>query len=393
MGAWGEFRHMAMEQKRGRRQCRRLDCVDVVQPPFLVHQGQTYINFSSNDYLGLSQHPVLKEAAAASAWKLGVGAAASRLVTGNHHCHEELEQELCQWKRAPAALVMGSGYQSNATLLSALASRSSCILLDRLAHQSLIQGALASRAELQRFRHNDLDHLEHLLRSKRQLRTLVVVESLYSMDGDFAPLADILALCRLYGALLYVDDAHGTGVYGDHGRGLCEVEGDDVLVCGTFSKAMGVYGSYLLCTPAWKDFFISHCAGLIYSTALPPPLIAAIRAGIRLIPQLDRQREVLRKHCEEAGRLLRLERGRASQILPFILGGSHEALRKQEELRAEGYWVQAIRPPTVAEGTARLRITLTSQHHPAQIAGLCEVLTKGGSRCTSTSSTAGAMPA
>ena len=263
--------------------------------------GALLVNFASNDYLGLSQHPALIEAACADTESYGAGVAASRLVTGEHPAFAALEARIADAKNQTAALVMASGYQTNLTAVAALADkevagRPVTILADRLAHHSLLQGALLSGARLMRFQHNDCDHLESLLRARSGKGDfcLIVTESVFGMDGDLADLARLGALAREFDALLYVDEAHATGVFGARGFGLCEdfSEGVDVAM-GTFGKALGGFGSYLACAPEVGNFLIQRCGGLVYSTGLPPAALGAIDAALTLVPEMAAERQNL----------------------------------------------------------------------------------------------------
>ena len=256
--------------------------------------GRLLVNFASNDYLGLSLHPALIEGACAAARAHGAGVAASRLVTGEHPAFAALEARIAKAKNQPAALVMASGYQTNLTAVAALADkevagRPVTILADRLAHHSLLQGALLSGARLMRFQHNDCDHLESLLRTRsgKGDYCLIVTESVFGMDGDLADLARLGALAREFEALLYIDEAHATGVFGARGFGLCEDFSDVVDVAmGTFGKALGGFGSYLACAPEIRQFLIQRCGGLVYSTGLPPAALGAIDAALTLVPEM-----------------------------------------------------------------------------------------------------------
>jgi 8-amino-7-oxononanoate synthase len=280
----------------------------------------------------------------------------------------EVEQKLAQMKGFAAARVFGAGFLANATLLPALCDRDTRILMDQLAHRSLISGAQASVAEWKRFRHNDLGHLRQLLDQSKEAgkRPLVVTESVFSMDGD---LCDIDAVCKLaqeYQALLLLDEAHATGVFGETGMGCFHGPASGVIVVGTFSKGLGSFGAYVACSTEWAYFLDNHCAGLIYTTALPAPILAGIKAGLESVEdkpssgaQLLEKARWLRAELNSMG----WDTGHsASQIIPLILGDEQRALKMQQALLGEGVLVSAIRPPTVPIGSSRLRITLTSQH-------------------------------
>jgi 8-amino-7-oxononanoate synthase len=345
-----------------------------------------FVNFASNDYLGLSQHPALIEAACAFARKYGAGVAASRLVTGENPAFAALEARLAAAKNQPSALVLAAGYQTNLTAVAALADkevagRPVSILADRLAHHSLLQGALLSGARLMRFQHNDCDHLESLLRARSAKGDYCVIltESVFGMDGDLADLGRIGALAREFYALLYVDEAHATGVFGARGFGLCEDFADVVDVAmGTFGKALGGFGSYLACAADIREFLIQRCGGLVYSTGLPPAALGAIDAALTLVPNMARERKDLLARAEKLREALTAQGwncgASASQIIPVIVGGEAETLALGTDLERRGLLVGAIRPPTVPQGSSRLRISLSAAHRPEDIDALVGAL-------------------
>ena len=344
------------------------------------------INFASNDYLALSQHPALIAAACDYAQQHGAGVAASRLVTGEHPAFGLLEARLAAAKNQPAALIMASGYQTNLTALAALADkevqgRPVSILADRLAHHSLLQGALLSGARLMRFQHNDCGHLESLLRAQtaKGHACIIVTESVFGMDGDLADLAQIGALARNFDALLYVDEAHATGVFGSRGFGLCEDFSAQVDVAmGTFGKALGGFGSYIACSTAIRTFLIQRCGGFVYSTGLPPAALGAIDAALALVPKLAAERAHLLGQAQSLREALRAQGwdcgASASQIIPVLIGGEAEALDLAAELERRGFLVPAIRPPTVPPGSSRLRLSLSAAHTTEDIDALIAAL-------------------
>ncbi|WP_374545941.1 aminotransferase class I/II-fold pyridoxal phosphate-dependent enzyme [Rhodoblastus sp.] len=350
--------------------------------------GRELVNFASNDYLGLSQHPALVEAACSYARKYGAGVAASRLVTGENPEFARLEARIAAAKNQPAALVLAAGYQTNLTAVAALADkdvagRPVTVLADRLAHHSLLQGAQLSGARLMRFQHNDYDHLEGLLRVRTAKGDYCVIltESVFGMDGDLADLGRIGALARDFGALLYVDEAHATGVFGARGFGLCEDHADVVDVAmGTFGKALGGFGSYLACDADIREFLIQRCGGLVYSTGLPPAVLGAIDAALTLVPAMAEQRKTLLARAQALREALTAQGwscgGSASQIIPVIVGGEAETLALGAELERRGLLVAAIRPPTVPQGSSRLRISLSAAHSQQDIDTLAASLAK-----------------
>ncbi len=324
------------------------------------------LDFSSNDYLALSEHPRVVEGSQKYLERYGAGSGAARLMSGNLDIHGQLEQAIAALKKKERALLFGSGYLANVGGIPALAGRDSLIFTDRLNHASIYDGCLLSRARLLRFRHNDLDHLENLLKKEKGGKdALIVVESLYSMDGDICPLRELVDLKERYGCLLLVDEAHATGIYGPNGGGLLEEFGvsDRVdIAMGTFSKALGSYGAYIAASERLIEVMINRARSFIFSTALPPAVIGASLAAVELVrhhselrTELD-SRVRLFKECLTAGGIKSLG---ASQIVPVIVGDSGKAMGMAATLRQKGFYVTAVRPPTVPEGSSRLRFSIT----------------------------------
>ena len=352
----------------------------------LQADGRALIDFSSNDYLGLSRHPELIRRARDFAQKYGAGAGSSRLVTGEMPPFAAIEAKLAAGKSAPAALLFVSGFQANASILPALFDRTALkaepvVFADRLNHASLIQGCLAAGVRQLRFRHNDLGHLESLLErhagSGRPL--FIVTETVFSMDGDRADLPALTALAERFGAFLYLDEAHATGVLGPGGFGLAHgLAGPRCLVMGTFSKALGGFGAYAACTPALREYLVNRCPGLIYATALPPAVLGAMDAALDLLPGLDAERARVLAHAEnfrEAMNAAGLDTGASTtQIVPVILGEEERALRVARCLEEQGFLGVAIRPPTVPAGQARLRLAFSAHHAEAEVAALARTL-------------------
>lgn len=343
-------------------------------------KGRVLDNFSSNDYLGLSMHPLLRERAMEYVDRYGTGATASRLICGTMDCCLALESKLAALKGTEAALIFNSGYQANISLLPALADRRSLILSDRLNHNSLIKGAIQSRCRVIPFRHNDLNHLKRLLEEnmeKGHSRMLVVTESVFSMDGDCA---DIGAMCELaedFGAWLIVDEAHATGVMGKRGMGLaCGKKVD--LAIGTFGKAGGSFGAYAACSKKLRDYLVNCCSGFIYTTALPPAVLGAIDAALDLIPGLDEERTRLRFHADRLRAALNgggFNTGQSvTQIIPIILGDEARTVSVSGKLEENGILASAIRPPTVPPGASRVRLSLSAAHTLDQLHRLTGVL-------------------
>jgi glycine C-acetyltransferase/8-amino-7-oxononanoate synthase len=339
------------------------------------------LDFSSNDYLALSIHPDLITAAGEALNRYGTGAGAARLMSGDLQLFHLLEEATAKFKNREAALLFGSGYMANIGVIPALVSRGDVIFSDRLNHASIYDGCRLAGAKLVRFHHNDLDHLEDCLKRERgQGQALIIVESLYSMDGDRCPLAGIVQLKKRHDCMLMVDEAHATGIFGANGGGIIQeegLEGEVDVAMGTFGKALGSYGAYIAGSETLKKYLVNRARSFIYSTGLPPSPVAASLAAIDLIkkePELRRQllenSAHFKKCLQEAG--LSGEPG-PSQIVPVLVGDSRKAVKITEEFRKNDILVTAVRPPTVPEGTARLRFSVTlhqSRQELADTAGL-----------------------
>lgn len=330
--------------------------------------GRRLLSFSCNDYLGLGQHPALKEAAIAAIERHGVGAGASRLVTGDHPLYAELERRLARHRDTEAACVFGSGYLANAGIAPALVGRGDLILLDELSHSSLWTGARLSRAEVLPFRHNDAGHAADLLKQRRagHPRALIVTEGVFSMDGDRAPLSALAALAREHDAWLMVDDAHDLDL-------AAAARADVPLRIGTLSKAIGAYGGYLCASQPVIDLVRNRARTLIYSTGLPPAIVAAAIAALDLI---EREPERLALPLAKAQAFTSAAGLPLAQsaIVPVLIGEASAALAASRLLEAEGYLAVAIRPPTVPEGTARLRLAFSAAHADADVARLADLV-------------------
>jgi 8-amino-7-oxononanoate synthase len=345
--------------------------------------GTRLVDFSGNDYLGLSRHPALVARARDWTERYGAGASASRLVTGTLDVYVAVEQKLAAFKGTEAALVFNAGFQANATILPALAELfgDTIVYGDRLNHASLHHGVAAAGLRQQRFRHNDLDHLRTLLARDRDKpgRRLIVTESVFSMDGDRAPLAELIALAEEFGAHLYVDEAHATGVLGPQGRGLtAEYPRRIDVVMGTVGKALGGFGAYVAGSRALIDFLVNRCAGFIYSTALPPAVFGALDAALDLVPGLEPERTRVRDHAErfrQAAKRHNFSTGASdTQIVPLLIGGNAATLQAQARLEEQGLLGIAIRPPTVPDGEGRLRLSFSAAHNETDVARLCDAL-------------------
>ncbi len=344
-------------------------------------KGQRLINFSSNDYLGLSQHPTVIQAAITAVERYGVGATASRLVCGSFDYHHELETQIASLKETSAARIFANGYATALGTIPAVVGKNDTVILDKLAHASLIDGAKLSQARLRTFPHNKLSRLEELLRESREraphAKILIVTESVFSMDGDCCPLREMVELKDKYEALLLLDEAHALGVLGPRGLGLAEALGLQPRIdfqMGTLGKAAGSAGGYLAAKAPWIDLLTNRARSFIYSTAPPPAQIAAAMAALTLITSEEGQK--LREQLQQNITLIspNLEREHHTAIIPLILGSNENALAASENLRKQGILVPAIRYPTVPRDTARLRITVSAKHQPSQLAQLRSTL-------------------
>uniref|UniRef100_A0A3B0M0H6 8-amino-7-oxononanoate synthase n=1 Tax=Arsenophonus endosymbiont of Trialeurodes vaporariorum TaxID=235567 RepID=A0A3B0M0H6_9GAMM len=345
----------------------------------LIFEQQQYVNFSSNDYLGLSHHATIIKAWQTGLNQYGAGSGSSGHVIGFNCAHAQLEQQLADWLGYPRALLFISGYAANQSVITALMNKNDYIAADKLNHASLLEAAMLSPARLQRFAHNQPDALRHLLAINRTGKTLVATEGIFSMDGDSAPLAQLHAVTRQAQAWLLVDDAHGIGVRDHEGRGSCYLHKiKPELLVVTFGKAFGLSGAALLCDENTADYFLQYARHLIYSTSMPPAQAVALTEAVRQIRQADELRANLQCNidyfCQLANYYQLPLLNSSSAIQPLIVGSNQRCLQLSQFLRQQGFWVQAIRPPTVPAGSARLRITLMANHQLADIAQLMETL-------------------
>ena len=355
---------------------RRLRMVDHATPLVSV-DGKQALLFCSNNYLGLAEHPALAKAASDAALQSGTSSAASRLVSGSQPMHAQLETKVADWKGTESALVFNSGYAANTGVIAALAGRGDIVFSDRLNHASIIDGAILSGAKLVRYPHNDVQALERLLKQHQTagLR-LIVTDGVFSMDGDIALLAESAGMAEKYGTLLMVDDAHAGGVVGQQGRGsvdLCGVSGKAVIQMGTFGKALGSFGAYVATSQLICDYLINKARSLIFSTSLPPAVLAASAAAIALVQseegdllrqQLANNSQLFRRLLQHAGAAVP---DGCTPIIPLLVGDAALTTRFSQRLLEKGVFVQGIRPPTVPAGTSRLRCTVMASHTTEQI--------------------------
>ncbi|WP_338481600.1 8-amino-7-oxononanoate synthase [Wolbachia endosymbiont (group A) of Nomada hirtipes] len=349
---------------------------------------ESFINFSTNDYLGLSQSEVLFDAAKLSGVQFGVGSTGSRLLSGNKKIFEDLEKRIAQDKGTESALIFNSGFQANITVLASLLDQSvlgnkPIVFFDKLNHASLYQAVFLSDAEFVRYQHNDMNHLSNLLiKFKNDLRSkFIVTETIFGMDGDIVSIEEIFALSKEYEAFLYLDEAHATGIIGRNGYGLStyiNLQKVPHLVLGTFSKALGCFGAYIACSNVIKNYLINKCPGFIYSTSLSPMIIGAAAKSWDLVKHFTNQRQTLsfkaanlRNNLQNLG----FNTGNSvTHIIPIVLGDEDTVMSAKEKLLKQGLVVSAIRPPTVPSGTSRLRIALNVNHTESNLDYLVHVL-------------------
>jgi len=369
---------------------RELRRVDSAQGLRLEIGGKTFLNFSSNDYLGLANHPALKEAAIKAIGKFGAGAGASRLVCGSLAPFHELEEILAAFKKTEAALTFSTGYAAALGTITALIGKDDIVIIDKLVHASIVDAVRLSGSKLRVFDHNDLNDLETILKwadefskaesGKRKAEILVVTESIFSMDGDAAPLRKIVALKEKYGAWLMVDEAHATGIIGQNGRGLADelgVSNQIEIQMGTLGKALGASGGYICGSRALVDFLVNRARSFIFSTAPVPAAAAAATAGILLgkSNEGDARRKTLWQRGEQLNSKFKIKNSKfVSAIIPIIIGDEAEAAAAATQLRGQNIFIPAIRYPTVARGAARLRVTLTAAHTEAEVSELAQAL-------------------
>ncbi len=370
---------LAEREAGGLRRSRRL--LESPQRARVTVDGREYLAFCSNDYLGLAADPRLSAAANEGIARYGVGSGASHLILGHSTAHHELEEALARFVRQPRALLFSTGYMANMGVVSALTGRGDAIFADRLNHASLNDAALVSRAAFKRYAHNDLDALERLLKTTPARRRLIVTDAVFSMDGDIAPVAALLELCERHDAYLFIDDAHGFGVLGEAGRGTlahCNVASKRIIYMATLGKAAGVAGAFVAGDETLIETLIQNARTYIYTTATPPLLAHALLTSLQIMATEEWRRERLRALVAQ------LTAGLAAApwqlmhsdtpIQPLLIGGNDEALALSATLAAAGLLVPAIRPPTVPQGTARLRISLSADHEAADVARLVETL-------------------
>lgn len=381
MGAFAERLSAGLARRQQDGLYRQRLTLESAQGPVVSLAGRDYLNFCSNDYLGLAAHPRVVDAFCQAARDFGVGSGASHLVCGHSTAHSQLEEALAEFTGRPRALLFSSGYAANTGILTSLLQRGDCVFQDRLNHASLLDGGLHSGARLQRFAHNDVAALQRKL-ARASGPALVVVDGVFSMDGDTAPLAELAAACAAHDAWLMVDDAHGFGVMGERGAGSTEVAGLDAhavpVLMATLGKGLGTAGAFVAGSEELIESLIQQARNYIYTTALPPAVAAASLESLCLLTEESWRRQ----HLAEL--IARFRRGARqldlplmashSAIQPLLVGDACAAVELSHKLRAQGLLIGAIRPPTVPRGTSRLRITLSAAHSEVQVDRLLEAL-------------------
>ena len=363
--------------------------LDSPQAEYIVANGKPYLSFCSNDYLGLANHPALIAAMQAAAGDSGVGSGASNLITGHHRYHDELEKKLAKFVDMPAALLFSTGYMANIGVLGALVGRGDAIFADKLNHACLNDGGYYSLADFKRFAHNDVVALEKLLKSSTAKQKIIAVDAVFSMDGDIAPIPDYLRLCEQYDAYLYVDDAHGFGVLGEHGKGCLShfnIKSPRIIMMATLGKAAGVAGAFVAGEQVVIDYLVQKARSYVYSTPAPPALSATLIQSVTLIEQGDD----LRAHLQHLIATLKANLQLKNWVLmpsdtavqPLVIGNNHAAVSLSEHLQKLGVLVPAIRPPTVPKNTARLRISLSAAHSEQDVIKLASALNDAESELT-----------
>jgi len=374
-----EFINQELESLKESGLYRELRTIEKINGPHIIIKGKELINFCSNDYLGLSQHLKIKEKAIEIIKDFGLGAGASRLISGHTIIHEELEKKIAKFKRREAAIVFPTGYMANLGVITSLVDEKDTVIIDRLNHASIIDACRLSRAKLQVYPHKDVSTLKKILqRSTSYRRRLIITDSVFSMDGDLAPLPEMCKLAQKYQAMLMIDEAHATGVIGKTGRGLeeyYEMEGKVDIVMGTLSKALGSLGGFVAASNELIEYLRNKARSFIYTTALPPSICAASLAALEII---ENQPELISKLWQNieffSHRLSSLVPCPSSAIIPILIGELDKTMEISNKLFDHGIFLSGIRPPTVPKGQCRLRLTITAAHSKEDLECLASLL-------------------
>lgn len=364
-----------LRQLEEKTQKRVLKDISFFDDPWIVMNGRKLLNLASNNYLGLASDERLIEAGCKAMRTYGASATASRLIVGNYEQYARTERALIKWKQAEAALIINSGYTANIGIITALIGQDDIVFSDWLNHASIIDGIMLSRAERHRYYHNDLNHLESLLKkAPSHKRKLIVTDTIFSMDGDIAPLEGLVTLKKRYNAILMVDEAHSSGIYGEQGEGLTHhfrLQNEIDIQMGTFSKALGCFGAYVTGEQWLIDYLMNKMRSFIFTTALPPAVLGSIEKAIEIVQTEQERRETLQTHSHYFRHELKklgFHIGESTtHIVPIIIGPNDLTVRFSERLQEHGIAAVAIRPPTVPEGTSRIRFSLTSSFSKAEL--------------------------
>ncbi len=379
---WKDHIKKELEKLKEKNLYRKISLYENPNRAVFSHKGKRIVNLSSNNYLGLASSEkvcgLLKEGVSL----YGAGSGASRLICGSFEVHEEAERIISDFKEKEASLLFGSGYMANISILTALGDENTEIFSDELNHASIIDGCRLSRAEVKVYRHRDVNHLEDLIKHSKK-RRLIITDGVFSMDGDLAPLKDLVDVAERYSALLVVDDAHGTGVMGRDGRGSTFLKGvskDIPIIMGTLGKALGLFGAFVSCSQDIRNYLVNKARPFIYTTAIPPAIAYAVKGTIPMVMNMEKERDELHKKARFLKEGIR-DAGfdtldSETQIIPMVVGDEERTMELSRHLLEEGFLAHGIRPPTVPKGTSRIRISVTSEHSWEDLERFISVLRK-----------------